>query len=148
MSQTQDYLRDFRLVALGEKPVVIIERRKSPEAYLKVLTALCRDRYQHLNSVHRPLADSSGKRDIALIVGRSETEVYHVLDLLRHRDKYTREGFQILMGEALGYSMKDCMEFVSSPLSRTCGCECCGGPTPESKLDDEARVRRNMYINT
>lgn len=139
MSQYDDYMRDFHAVANGNKPAVIVERRKSREAYLRVMTAA---RADMLPSAYLTLADSTGQKHPAFIVGKTADNVRAIANLLRNRDHIRRDAFQITMGSLLGYPIKDCIEYTKSRLSKTCGCELCGGPTPESRLDDLCRLRR------
>lgn len=138
MSQYDDYMSDLSLVQMNEKPVVIIERRKSAKAYLLALqVARAGFFYNELM-----LTDSSGKPDHALVIGYNAQPVALVCKLIANRPQYTRSDFQIALGTLLGYTHDDCVEFVRSSLSLTCGCQLCGGPTQESKADDERTARR------
>lgn len=138
MSQCDDYMRDLERVLWGEKPAVIIERRKSAGAYSKAMAVLASR--SHVPALHVMLADSSGLKQRALIIGE---RCGHVWALLGQREIYTREEFQTVMGRLLGYSYEDCAEYVKSETARTCGCELCGGPTLRH---NEAQIRRTMYV--
>ena len=148
--QTQDYLSDLDATLRGEKPAVIIERRKSVLAYA---TAANKASLSHASAANPAsmatglrwlftlLADSDGKNHPAIIAGRPET-VENIDRLLATRSTMDRKTFQIAMGVQLGYDFDDCVAYSESLLGQTCGCQCCGGPTTSSKLDDERRRER------
>ena len=140
-SQHDAYLRDYRAVILGRKPAVIVERRKSRKAWLKVLSGAMERGLPHTTMM---LADSTGRQDQAVIVGKTARGVAQVRDLIEDRACYTRAEFQRAMGRLLGYSPEDIESFLQSRLSLECGCELCGGPTPESRLDNDARKARTL----
>lgn len=141
MSQSQHdtYLRDYRKVLTGRKPAVIVERRKSRKAWLKVATS-ARERAMPLVDIKT--ADSTGEKDHAVIVARSPRHVLDIQRVINAREQYSRDEYQQALGRLLGYSDDEIAEFQASRLSLECGCELCGGPTPESRLDTEARKRR------
>lgn len=143
MTQYQDYMRDLQRVIAGEKPLVIIERRKSAKAYLAAMPAAIK---HGLVTQQTRLADSTGNRQPAIMVARESRAILAVLKLLRSRDDHSRADFQIAMGLALGYDRESCEEYTRSRLSRTCGCELCGGQTRESVLDDQARKARTLNL--
>lgn len=145
MNQYNEYHRDFELVLGNEKPAIIVERRKSPAAYHEIIRDAAG--WPHLTVVHRPLRASDGLAHPAVIIGKRRF-VTNILELLSKRDNLDRKTFQIAMGVQLGYAFEDCVEYSESKLGKSCGCECCGGPTRESRLDDEAQTRRTMYINS
>ena len=137
----ENYMRDLALVYFKAKPIVVIESRKSHCAYTE---AIVWARKHGLFTRYLMLADSKGQKHLALAIAQNEDRTNQLETLLDERDCYTRRQFQIIMGNLMGYKLDDCIEYVDSRLARTCGCEMCGGPTPETKLDDEARLARTV----
>jgi hypothetical protein len=144
MSQYDDYIRDLHAVIAGDKPAVIVEFRKSPKAYMQVMPIAKRE---GLTTHQQALADSKGVKHAAIMAARDSRVLTRIVKLLSRRNTMTRDRFQITLGTLLGYSLDDCQDYVVSRLSKTCGCQLCGGPTRESRLDDEIKARRTvMYV--
>ena len=138
--QYEAYKRDLLDTLSGRKPLCVIEQRKSraafAEAWKYALRGLPGITFQSLQ-----LADGYGVRQPALVIGSSQ----QILKFLKRMRAYERDieklraNFQFDMGILLGYDAADCYQYTQSELSRTCGCELCGGPTPESVRDNEDR---------
>ena len=137
----ENYMRDLALVYFGVKPMVVIESRKSWCAYTE---AIVWARKHGLFTRYLALKDSKGKAWQALAIAQDEHRPSMLVQALDERHRYDRKQFQMIIGNALGYKLDDCVDFTLSRLSRTCGCEMCGGPTPESRLDDQARLARTV----
>ena len=136
----EDYRQDI-LDAVGKrKPVAVIEKRKCDEAFTWAWQ-LARQGVPGVTFQPVSLADGRGHKHPALMIGDSAA----ILKLLKRIRRHQREleslraGYQIDVGVMLGYDAVDCYDYVRSELSRTCGCEMCGGPTPESVRDNEEK---------
>ena len=158
----EDYRQDILDAIGGRKPVAVIEQRKCEEAF-KWAWQLARKGVPDITFSTLHLADGHGVKHPALMIGNSIA----ILKLLKRMRRYQRElaelraSYQVDVGVLLGYEEQDCHDYTRSELSRTCGCEMCGGPTPESVQDNEesqpqcerdtrderdAHVRRTMYV--
>ena len=137
----ENYMRDLALVYFKAKPIVVIEARKSHCAYTEAIPWA---RKHGLFTRYLMLADSKGEKYPALAIAQNEDRPNQLETLLDERHCYTRRQFQIIMGNLMGYKLEDCIVYVNSRLSRTCGCELCGGATPETRLDDEAHLARTV----
>ena len=145
-----EYIHEYSAVVRREKPMMICEKRKSPDAYSAIRTAT-----SHAGSPDSHdllLADERGHRRDAIIVSYSAQRIEGLLILLQHRSAYSREDFQLHIGRLLGYSDESCANFSHSKIGKSCACELCGGGNGD-RVEERARkrqlhdehVRRTMY---
>ncbi len=154
MCETQNYIEAVHEVCEGRKPACIVELRKTDETHFRALLMIARAHAgwvspgETLEVYCTPLKDSRGVAHEAFMFGDGYALTGIINAMTDYADgRLSRGEYQYRVGRELGYSEAQCDEFLASPLSRTCGCEMCGGPTPESRADDEAHVRRTMYVS-
>lgn len=148
MNEQANYERDIAQVIAGDKPAVIVEKRKCASAmgfaYCLAEASFAADE-KSFSILRRPLKDGHGKSGDAFVFGK-DVNVRGIKALLEQRDEFSRATFQTAMGVILGYTLEDCRAYTESTLSLTCGCELCGGPTEQSRLDNEAQLRRTYRV--
>lgn len=153
-NQFEDYMADWTRVRQDEKPLMICEYRKCGHAYgfikANAETSL------RVQVFDLQLADSSGVKHPAIAVTKKAIHFDKLVKVLANRASHTREGWQLAIGQLLGYSAESCREFSQSYVGLTCGCELCGGPNVAQAYDEvkaraaarqlhDEHVRRTMY---
>jgi hypothetical protein len=133
-------------VMAGERWVTIIESLKlGDRAY-----ELAVDIAENYNLPHqcRMLTGENG-RDLgeAVIIGFYEGDVKLASSWIDKGQTFSalplpRETIALNLGLLLGYSAKECLDFVDSSAFDDCECDCCGGPSQAAK---DRRTRRTMY---
>jgi hypothetical protein len=130
----------------GERWVTIIESLKlGDRAY-----ELAVDIAENYNLPHRcRLLTGENGRDLgeAVIIGFYEGDVQLASSWIDKGQTFSafpvpRETIALNLGLLLGYSAKECLDFVDSSAFDDCECDCCGGPSQAAK---DRRTRRTMY---
>ena len=133
-----------------DKPMMVCEKRKSPEAYSAIKTAT--ELADNPNGFLVLLADERGHMRESIVVTYSTQRHNDLMFVLKHRSSCSREHFQLNIGRLLGYSDESCANFSHSAIGKSCACELCGGGNGDRveerakkrQLHDE-HVRRTMY---
>jgi hypothetical protein len=146
--KNQEYLNatwdSLYAVAIGNKPLAIIESLKDVDAYEIAVM------YAEANHLAYRCVTLTGEDGItvgeAVLVGRNLVAVGQALALIRGRrlqpDLYDREFVAVRLGFLLGYDADSIRKFINSAEFENCECDCCGGPSPAA---EQRRIRRSMY---
>lgn len=128
---------DYNAVREGRKPLLIVSAGKSKFAANELLDIadgdervtlatdvfVCEDGKLH-NHLFIAAAGSPYAREAKEAIWQNiERVAYDGWAKSR-----AREDLQLRLGLLLGYSARECLDFIHSDLGRTCPCDCCGGP--------------------
>jgi len=146
--KNQEYLNatwdNLYAVAVGQKPLAIIESLKDVDAYeIAVL-------YAEVNQLAHKCVTLVGEDGTsigeAVLVGRHDGYINDAMVLIQGRksnpDFFDREFVAVRLGFLLGYSAANIRQFLLSHEWENCQCDCCGGP---SEAATQRRVRRTMF---
>ena len=135
MSYDNEIIRDIADVANRKTPrkIAIADSQKVTNISLDTLKITARELGLAVVETHGRGED--GEDNVFLIVAEDrdtaklwEIELFYVY--LFGTSPTARLKFQIRMGQALGYSSSDILEFLPTEVAKTCPCTCCGG-SPE-----------------
>ena len=129
--QFDTYMCDLQDVFDGEKDLVIISSGKSTLAY-ETATMMAERANLHVELAVLRCEDGLLHEHV-FISGRVQNTVNTALAAIRLIEKakagdLSRPELQYYLGQMLGYSVADILNFVASKVARDCPCDCCGGP--------------------
>lgn len=112
--------------AAGRRDVVIADDSKSQCSINELRRA---GREMGLEYVNAVLTSDNGKPASHSIFGRTLFDALVALDLIKKRKdgEISRKRLQFDLGQMLGYTGSECMDFIESEIGQTCPCDCCGG---------------------
>ena len=132
MSYDNEIIRDIADVANRKSPrkIAIADSQKVSNISLDTLKTTASELGLVFAETHGRGED--GEDNVFLIVAEDrdtaklwEIELFYVY--LFGTSPTARLKFQIRMGQALGYSSSDILEFLPTEVAKTCPCTCCGG---------------------
>jgi hypothetical protein len=112
----------------GEKSLLIVSSGKDTLAY-ETATMLA-ERWDAVFAVNVQLRCEDGQIHEHVFISYKYATVRRALDQIEDckAGKITRPQLQFELGQLLGYTMRDTLDFIASAVSRECPCDCCGGP--------------------
>ena len=137
MSYDNEIIRDIADVANRKTPrkIAIADSQKVTNVSLDTLKITARELGLGMAEVVGRGED--GEDNVFLIVAEDKATVddweFNLLDIYIHDDltPKARMQLQIRMGQALGYTSADILEFLPTEVAKTCPCTCCGGTPNE-----------------
>lgn len=132
MSYDNEIIRNIADVAVPTSPrkIAVADSQKVKYISLDTLKVTASElglEYREVNG-----RGEDGEDNVYLIVAKDrdtvmewEIELFYVY--LFGTTTTSRMKFQIRMGQALGYSSADIIEFLPTEVAKTCPCTCCGG---------------------
>lgn len=132
MSYDNEIIRNIADVANPKTPrsIAVADSQKVKNVSLSTLKTTASEMGLEFREVVGRGED--GEDNVYLIVARDrdtalewEIELFYVY--LFGSTRKSRMKFQIRMGQALGYSSAEILEFLPTEVAKTCPCTCCGG---------------------
>ena len=136
MSYDNEIIRDIADVAIRKTPrkLAIADSQKVKNVSLDTLRITAGELGLEVAEVQGRGED--GEENTFLIIAEDKATVddweFNLLDVYIHDDltPKARMQLQIRMGQALGYTSREIIDFLPTEVAKTCPCTCCGG-TPQ-----------------
>jgi hypothetical protein len=142
----------------GKQNFCIIEERKANILFAAIANLDHREFAPYVEDVTIEITWNGHDHTDEVIVGREGFfDAYQ--DLLKSRDSYLREDYQIAFGRLLGYSEESIQEFIKSDVAQTCECSKCGGKLappkrnllhvePYTTADEDGKFFQTMTLDS